>query len=67
MELTASNRSEIEAIVKRELNANTVVIKEKVSDKVIGGFILKVGDKQFDASISSALNKLKKEFAQGIV
>jgi len=43
------------------------VIKEKVNSKLIGGFILKVGDKQFDASISSGLNKLKKEFAQGIV
>ncbi|MFA4867079.1 MAG: ATP synthase F1 subunit delta [Pedobacter sp.] len=66
-ELTAENRAEIEAIVKREIGANQVVIKEKVSDKLIGGFILKVGDKQFDASIASGLSKLKKEFAQGIV
>ncbi|SDL33559.1 F-type H+-transporting ATPase subunit delta [Pedobacter sp. ok626] len=66
-ELTAESRAEIEAIVKKEIGANVVVIKEKVNDKLIGGFILKVGDKQFDASIASSLNKLKKEFAQGIV
>ena len=66
-ELTAESRAEIVAIVKKEKGANEVVIKEKVSDKLIGGFILKVGDRQFDASIASSLNKLKKEFAQGIV
>jgi F-type H+-transporting ATPase subunit delta len=48
------------------MGANEVIVKEKVDEKLIGGFILKVGDKQFDASISSGLNKLKKEFAQGV-
>ena len=66
-ELTDANIAEIEAIVKRETNANKVVIKAKVNEQLIGGFILRVGDKQFDASISSGLNKLKKEFAQGAV
>jgi len=65
--LTAESRAEIVAIVKKEIGANEVLLKEKVNDKLIGGFILKVGDKQFDASISSGLSKLKKEFAQGIV
>ncbi|MBC7567201.1 MAG: ATP synthase F1 subunit delta [Pedobacter sp.] len=66
-ELTEASKAEIEAIVKRETNANQVVIKSKVSEKLIGGFILKVGDRQFDASIAHGLNKLKKEFAQGIL
>ncbi|WP_443944761.1 ATP synthase F1 subunit delta [Pedobacter sp. AW1-32] len=61
--LTAAAKEEIVAIVKRELGANEVLINEKVNDKLIGGFILKVGDRQFDASIASNLNKLKKEFA----
>ena len=64
--LTAENRTEITAIVKKEIGANEVVIKEKVNADLIGGFILKVGDKQFDASIASGLKKLKKEFAQGV-
>ena len=66
-ELTTANIAEIEAIVKKETNANQVVIESKISEELIGGFILKVGDKQFDASIAHGLNKLKKEFAQGIV
>lgn len=61
--LTDTNRAEIIELVKKELGANEVVVKEKVNPDLIGGFILKVGDKQFDASIASGLNKLKKEFA----
>lgn len=64
--LTDASKTEIIALVKKELGANQVIVKEKVDEKLIGGFILKVGDKQFDASISSGLGKLKKEFAQGI-
>ena len=65
--LNEATKAEIVALVKKELGANDVVVKEKVDEKLIGGFVLKVGDKQFDASIASGLNKLKKEFAQGIV
>ena len=65
--LTAESRAEIVALVKKELGANEVMIKEKVNSNLIGGFILKVGDKQFDASIASGLNKLKNEFAQSVV
>ncbi|SFG64180.1 ATP synthase F1 subunit delta [Pedobacter insulae] len=61
--LTDDNRKEIVSLVKKELGANEVVVKEKVDEKLIGGFVLKVGDKQFDASIASGLNKLKREFA----
>jgi len=61
--LSVAAKEEIIATVKKELGANEVIINEKVDEKLIGGFILKVGDKQFDASIASGLNKLKKEFA----
>ncbi|TKC01825.1 ATP synthase F1 subunit delta [Pedobacter cryotolerans] len=64
--LTEASKAEIVELVKKEIGANEVIVKEKVDEKLIGGFILKVGDKQFDASIASGLNKLKKEFAQGI-
>lgn len=62
-ELTGANRAEIMDLVKKELGANEVVVKEKIDPALIGGFILKVGDRQFDASIASSLTKLKQEFA----
>lgn len=61
--LTDANKTEVVALVKKELGASEVLVKEKVDPALIGGFILKVGDKQFDASIASGLTKLKKEFA----
>ncbi len=61
--LTDANRTEVVNLVKKELGASEVVVVEKVNPDLIGGFILKVGDRQFDASVASGLNKLKKEFA----
>jgi len=61
--LTEANRAEVIALVKKELGASEVLVKEKVDPALIGGFVLKVGDRQFDASIASGLAKLKKEFA----
>lgn len=61
--LTDSAKAEIVGLVKKELGAKEVFVKEKVNENLIGGFVLKVGDKQFDASIANGLNKLKREFA----
>lgn len=66
IELTDSNRAEIVALVKKSLGANEVLIKEKINADLIGGFVLTVGDKQYNASISQGLNKLKQELAQGV-
>jgi F-type H+-transporting ATPase subunit delta len=37
-----------------------VDLNEQVDEKLIGGFILRVGDQQVDASISSKLERIKK-------
>ncbi|MDD3771299.1 MAG: ATP synthase F1 subunit delta [Weeksellaceae bacterium] len=37
-------------------------IENKVNPDLIGGFILRVGDKQIDSTVRASLNKLKKEF-----
>lgn len=37
-------------------------IENEVNSDILGGFILRVGDIQYDASISNYLNELKKEF-----
>jgi len=39
-----------------------VTIENIIDPSIIGGFILRVGDKQFDASISGEMNDLRREF-----
>jgi len=45
-----------------ELTGNKANIENVVNPAIIGGFILRVGDVQYDASISNHLNELRKEF-----
>ncbi|MGC6430368.1 MAG: ATP synthase F1 subunit delta [Jejuia sp.] len=59
--LTKALEKKVLAKVK-ELTSKTVELESIVDESIIGGFILRVGDKQFDASISNKLNKLKREF-----
>ena len=47
-------------IIKKSHNAN-VELEEKIKPEIIGGFVLRIDDKQVDASISTQLKKLKKE------
>lgn len=42
-----------------DATGKTVELEEKVDDKLIGGYILRVGDRQLDYSIKKQLNDLK--------
>ena len=46
----------------KQLTNKTVELENIVDESIIGGFILRVGDKQYNASVSNKLNKLKREF-----
>ncbi|MDX1772948.1 ATP synthase F1 subunit delta [Oceanihabitans sediminis] len=46
----------------KELTNKSVVLESIVDESILGGFILQVGDKQYNASIANKLNKLKREF-----
>lgn len=59
--LSPENISQIEEVV-RQATKGEVILTAHVDPDLIGGFILKVGDKQFDTSISGRLTKLKKQF-----
>jgi F-type H+-transporting ATPase subunit delta len=41
-----------------------VELTEKVDKDLIGGFIIRVGDKQYDESVARKLNNLKREFSK---
>lgn len=42
----------------------TYQIENKIDPEIIGGFVLRIGDKQIDSSVKSRLNRLKKEFGK---
>ncbi len=44
------------------LTGNKATIKNIVNPDILGGFILRVGDVQYDASLSNQFNELKREF-----
>ena len=48
------------------ISGNQVTIENKVDAAILGGFILRVGDLQYDASISNKLNNLKREFTNSL-
>jgi F-type H+-transporting ATPase subunit delta len=64
--LSDAAKADIIAKVK-EVTGGEVILNATVDESLIGGFVLTVGDKQFDASISSKLSQLKKDFAQRVV
>jgi F-type H+-transporting ATPase subunit delta len=65
-ELSEANKKTIIAEI-HEATGGTVKLKTKVDPELIGGFVLTVGDRQVDTSISSSLARLKKEFTHSVV
>ena len=59
--LTEDLKSKVLAKVK-ELTGNNAEIENTVDASILGGFILRVGDIQYNASIANKLEKLKREF-----
>ena len=58
-----SLRSEVIRIVK-EISNKEVELSEKVDEALIGGFLIRVGDKQIDETIQSKLKDLRRELTQ---
>jgi len=55
-----NTKSQIVLMLSQILNSK-IDIKHKIKDNIIGGFILRIEDKQIDASIKTQLNNFKKE------
>ena len=60
--ITEELRVKVLAKVK-ELTGKDIEVENIIDDSILGGFILRVGDIQYNASIANKLNKLKKEFS----
>jgi F-type H+-transporting ATPase subunit delta len=51
---------EVETLLEKELDGK-VELTEKVNPDIIGGLILRIDDKQLDASVSTQLKKIKQQ------
>lgn len=45
----------------KEFTSKSIVIENVIDPSIIGGFILRVGDKQYNASVANRLTSLKRE------
>lgn len=63
--LTPSLEKKILAQVEK-ITSNKVTLENIIDASIIGGFILRIGDLQYNASISNKLNNLKREFTSSI-
>lgn len=61
--LSKEHQNEIISLIKKDYG-NEVILTNEVDASLIGGFILRVGDKQVDTSIASQLNKLEQHLSE---
>lgn len=60
--LTAELETKVLAKIK-EFSNKTITIENIVDETIIGGFILTMGDQQYNASVANSLQNLKREFS----
>ena len=63
--LSAALEKQVLAKVK-ELTGSKVSIENKIDTTIVGGFVLRIGDLQYDASVANKLNTLKREFTNSL-
>jgi len=68
-----TSAKDIEAEVKAHLlnllkkfTGKTIILHESINTDLLGGFIVKVGDYQYDASTKTLVRKLKDDFASNL-
>ncbi len=61
--IDATVKAKVLELVKQTTKGEVELV-EKVDKDLIGGFVLRIGDKQIDASVSRKLNELRKTFTE---
>lgn len=61
--LDAQTKTQITSKISASING-TLEITENLDESLIGGFIVRMGDHQIDASVSNQLNRLKQELVK---
>ena len=64
--LTPELETKVLAKVTALTGSTNVTLTNVIDESIIGGFVLRVGDTQYNASIASQLGKLKREFSNSL-
>ena len=62
--LTPALEEKVLAKVKELTGSTSVTLNKEIDPAIIGGFILRVGDLQYNASIANQLGNIKREFSK---
>ncbi len=60
--ITSELESKVMAKIK-EFSSKNIIIQNIVDPAIIGGFILRIGDRQYNASVADRLTELKRELS----
>ena len=63
--LTADLEKKVLAEVTK-ITGKKVTLENKVDESIVGGFVLRVGDLQYDASVANKLKRLEREFTNSL-
>lgn len=66
IELSSELEEKVLAKVKELTGSTKVSLENKIDASIIGGFILRIGDLQYNASIANSLASIKREFSKSI-
>jgi F-type H+-transporting ATPase subunit delta len=58
--------TEVLAKVKELTGSNSVTIESIIDPEIIGGFVLRVGDLQYNASIANQLGSIRRQFSKSV-
>ncbi len=58
--LEEGSKENLSTLLSKSFNSK-IELEEVVDEEIIGGFVLRVEDQQLDASVSTQLNKIKRE------
>ncbi|MCH2489930.1 MAG: ATP synthase F1 subunit delta [Flavobacteriales bacterium] len=64
--ITSEIEAQVLSKVKELTGSDSVTLENVIDEEIIGGFILRVGDLQYNASIANKLGNLKREFSKSL-
>lgn len=62
--LSDDARSQVRAMAEKKHPGKTIELVEKVDTALIGGLSIRIGDEQYDGSVSRRLNDLRRNFSE---